>query len=315
VHHHHEPLLDECGTQCAWIRRTSDWKGPWGYALEEAAMLRRMGPVTEVIEGAPLSEVPPETPEPPQVGCCGACIAKGHVQGEACSDCLGSGHAHDPDDPCPAPEPPREDEDLFPSALAEHCYFEGCPEWITGSSDYCPTHAKSYAPVPASQSVPAVPVSSPPIEDSGEAAETATEALSAVGVGSLSEAIGLALNDTYAGLEFEDPTFESGTMAIMAVLRERLADWRPPLPEVMYDAGETAEEAVRRLAAEVVGLRQQLASPLPDSETEWGWKPDPDEPDEVICSVDEQAARERVSKASYRKLACREVGPWIEVTS
>lgn len=43
------------------------------------------------------------------------------------------------------------------------------------------------------------------------------------------------------------------------VLAEGLleAGWRPPLPEVMHDAGETAEEAVRRLAAEVVGLRQQ----------------------------------------------------------
>lgn len=98
-------------------------------------------------------------------------------------------------------------------------------------------------------------------EGSGEAA------LSAHGVGSLSEAIALALGDTYAGIEFEDSTFERGTAAIMAVLREHLAGWRPPLPEVMYDAGETAEEAVRRLAAEVAGLRQQLSSQLPDSET------------------------------------------------
>lgn len=69
------------------------------------------------------------------------------------------------------PEPPREDEDLFPSALAEHCYFEGCQEWITGSSDYCPEHAKLYAPVPASQSVPAVPVSSTGGKETEEAAE------------------------------------------------------------------------------------------------------------------------------------------------
>jgi hypothetical protein len=48
-------------------------------------------------------------------------------------------------------------------------------------------------------------------------------------------------------------------------------------------------------------------------ETEWGWKPDPDEPDEVICAVDETAARERVDRASYRKLARREVSPWVEV--
>jgi hypothetical protein len=40
------------------------------------------------------------------------------------------------------------------------------------------------------------------------------------GVGSLSEAIGLALNDAYAGIEFEDPTFERGTDAVMQVLRE-----------------------------------------------------------------------------------------------
>lgn len=38
-----------------------------------------------------------------QPGCCGACRGQGHVQGEPCSDCLTSGHAHDPADPCPAP--------------------------------------------------------------------------------------------------------------------------------------------------------------------------------------------------------------------
>lgn len=45
--------------------------------------------------------------------------------------------------------------------------------------------------------------------------------LTAHGVGSLSEAIALALGDAYAGIEFEDPTFERGTEAVMAVLRER----------------------------------------------------------------------------------------------
>jgi hypothetical protein len=41
------------------------------------------------------------------------------------------------------------------------------------------------------------------------------------GVGSLSEAIGLAIQDAYAGIVFEDPTFERGTDAVMAILRER----------------------------------------------------------------------------------------------
>ncbi|EOD66872.1 hypothetical protein H480_19153 [Amycolatopsis vancoresmycina DSM 44592] len=45
--------------------------------------------------------------------------------------------------------------------------------------------------------------------------------LHASGVGSLSEAIALALGDAYAGIEFEDPTFERGTEAVMEVLRER----------------------------------------------------------------------------------------------
>jgi hypothetical protein len=41
------------------------------------------------------------------------------------------------------------------------------------------------------------------------------------GVGSLSEAVGLAIQDAYAGVMFEDPTFERGTDAVMTVLRER----------------------------------------------------------------------------------------------
>lgn len=40
------------------------------------------------------------------------------------------------------------------------------------------------------------------------------------GVGSLSEAIALALGDAYAGIEFEDPTFERGTDAVIEALRE-----------------------------------------------------------------------------------------------
>jgi hypothetical protein len=120
----------------------------------------------------------------------------------------------------------------------------------------------------------------------GQAAETAAEALSAAGVGSLSEAIGLALNDTYAGLEFEDPTFESGTMAIMAVLRERLAGWRPPLPEGGEEIGddvivhfEGRPVVGRPLSVKVgwegdqfVELPRDFAVPasstLPDNETE-----------------------------------------------
>ncbi|SFO60320.1 hypothetical protein [Amycolatopsis rubida] len=44
------------------------------------------------------------------------------------------------------------------------------------------------------------------------------------GVGSLGEAIALALGDAYAGETFSDPTFERGTEAILGVLRERLAE-------------------------------------------------------------------------------------------
>lgn len=54
-----------------------------------------------------------------------------------------------------------------------------------------------------------------------EEARPHDDELTAHGVGSLSEAIGLAIQDAYAGIEFEDPTFERGTDAVMAVLRER----------------------------------------------------------------------------------------------
>lgn len=51
VHHTPSPQHDGCGTECAWIRRPSDWKGPYGYALDESEMLRLMGPVVEVSRG------------------------------------------------------------------------------------------------------------------------------------------------------------------------------------------------------------------------------------------------------------------------
>lgn len=61
------------------------------------------------------------------------------------------------------------------------------------------------------------------VERAGRAAAEARphDELTAHGVGSLSEAIGLAIQDAYAGIEFEDPAFERGTDAVMAVLRER----------------------------------------------------------------------------------------------
>ncbi len=121
---------------------------------------------------------------------------------------------------------------------------------------------------------------------------------------------------------------ESTVDAILA------AGWRPPLPEPMCEPFAPDDESPAALVAaylahflgarparmaahiarglDALGLLK--SSPRPDSETEWGWKPDPDEPDQVICATDEQAARERVSKASYRKLARREVGPWVEVS-
>lgn len=133
----------------------------------------------------------------------------------------------------------------------------------------------------------------------------------------------------YADTDLVD---ERLTTVVAAVADALIAEgWRPPLPEQAegrspWDAYVAAYRAyqetnphgarVHPTAHHMHALEAALrvaGSPLPDSETEWGWKPDPDEPDEVICSTDEQAARERVGRASYRKLARREVGPWTEV--
>lgn len=88
------------------------------------------------------------------------------------------------------------------------------------------------------------------------------------------------------------------------------AGWRPPMPEVMHDAGETAEEAVRRLAAEVVGLRQQLSS-LPDSETEWEWGCGTSL-DEVF-GMDEETARQYAETTGVLRKR-RPAGPWVVVS-
>jgi hypothetical protein len=56
--------------------------------------------------------------------------------------------------------------------------------------------------------------------------------------------------------------------------------------------------------------------PLPDSETEWGWRPDPDCPEAVIWATGETTARERTAAARGRALMQRRApGPWIEVIS
>lgn len=74
------------------------------------------------------------------------------------------------------------------------------------------------------------------------------------GVGSLSEAIALSLGEAYAGIVFEDPTFERGTDAIMAVLRERSVDtetewgWRSLRnPDLVM--APLSEEGARRSAS------------------------------------------------------------------
>lgn len=82
---------------------------------------------------------------------------------------------------------------------------------------------------------------------------------------------------------------------------------RESLPKVMHDAGETAEEAVRRLAAEVVGLRQQLAA-LPGTETEWSARfPDGTR----VKLADQDAAAGFMAGAPSAALFQREVGPWV----
>jgi len=46
---------------------------------------------------------------------------------------------------------------------AEHCYFEGCDGWILDESDYCPEHAKLYAPAPPSSVSPSGENTTPPV--------------------------------------------------------------------------------------------------------------------------------------------------------
>lgn len=91
------------------------------------------------------------------------------------------------------------------------------------------------------------------------------------------------------------------------------------------------DRGLRDLGADVVGCTPSMLtghvinelreaglhpSPLPDSETEWGWDPDSEFPGDVIVAVDEAAARERAGAARGRLLMQRRApGPWIEVTS
>lgn len=83
------------------------------------------------------------------------------------------------------------------------------------------------APAPPAQSSQDAPISSslvsmdtgtPKQDDSGQLRLLIEDG---GGVGSVSETIALALADAYTGIEFEDPTFERGTIAIMTALRER----------------------------------------------------------------------------------------------
>lgn len=74
------------------------------------------------------------------------------------------------------------------------------------------------------------------------------------GVGSLSEAIALAIQDAYAGIVFEDPTFERGTDAVMTALRERSVEietewgWRS-LRNPGLVMAPLSEEGARRSAS------------------------------------------------------------------
>jgi hypothetical protein len=141
--------------------------------------------------------------------------------------------------------------------------------WAAGSS----------APVPASQSVPAVPVSSTGRKETGEATETATEALSA-DLRSIRDFIVRSVG------------FDGGQgMTTQAEeLRDLFLDagWRPPLPEGGEEIGddvivhfEGRPVVGRPLSVKVgwegdqfVELPRDFAvpasSPLPDSETEPG---------------------------------------------
>jgi hypothetical protein len=150
---------------------------------------------------------------------------------------------------------------------------------------------------PASQSGPAVPVSSPPIEDIGEAAETAAEALSIrpVGPRPSREELGHRIREVWVrwAREQADPK----------------SSWLLPWEDL--DDGQ--REVDMRMGEALFGLGMvwsPVPSPLPDSETEWGCR---DRHGRVhsVGVENEAQARSMRSMTPVR----REVGPWIEVTS
>lgn len=146
----------------------------------------RFGSSTESVTRAfgPVSEVLPETPEPPLDGTDGSLMrayeATREARGlpECCRRCW---------------EPQRS------------CTCAG--GFMTDNA----------GPVPASQSVPAVPVSSTGGKETGEAAETATRDLRA----DLAELI----NDSRDGADLYRWNFLDAADAILA------AGWRPPVPD------------------------------------------------------------------------------------
>jgi hypothetical protein len=278
------------------------------------------------------------------------------------------------------PEPPREDDKIYPTwtdetvaALNDFQHRGGmhpftCPgshdrETVliaTSSGWMCPRgstcgYTQGWAhsfmadrsawptcPFPASQSVPAVPVSSTGGKETGEGDETATgaEALSGEPKSWLAGFIyGFAGNVSQG---------DAGVAAAEIIDEFVRVGWRPPLPDCgcqLFDFCEKCwgpeqqrEFEIRQLAyceASVqasadpedgeqcsnprkpgsIYCERHTPSPLPDSETEWGWRNSAGD----CAAYTERAARRyvKVAPPNHRPLVLirRAVGPWIEVTS
>lgn len=92
----------------------------------------------------------------------------------------------------------------------------------------------------------------PPTEEAASRAKLAALRAWADDYRGLAEAAGLALGDTYAGEAFSDPTFERGSVAIVAVLQEWLDEHSPHLDSETEPPAEIAliADERRRVIAE-----------------------------------------------------------------
>jgi len=280
------------------IQREGMWGNDYGQWMPWAKVLEHYGP---------LSEVLPETPEPPR-----------DLQAEATRWAVGQALARGEEIEIPGMGIVALDEEPVPSQLDEE------------------------DPVPASQSVPAVPVSSTGGKETGEEAETATEALSGDTEWALSDPK-TELTKTLAEAA-AIPQAEAAKVAAFLIDEE---SWRPPLPvcdcepfaacphieqadpneqaaiqlgycEASVQASadpEDGEQCPNLREPGYVNCHLHRSSLLPDSETEWGIRP------VGQGEVEETGAEEWARAVSarmptlYVTVSRRAAGPWIEATS